>query len=88
MILNNSRCVYLTLAAILITIAPSAFAVTSFTLNKRVPAQYSERYGDIPLGALIRTDERYGNDQLIQGPRGWHYWNRLENPKNYQNPNL
>jgi hypothetical protein len=25
---------------------------------------------------------------LFQGPRGWDYWNRLENAKDYQNPNL
>jgi hypothetical protein len=40
------------------------------------------------LGAVIRTDERYGHDGLFQGPRGWDYWNLLENPRNYQDPNL
>jgi hypothetical protein len=47
------------------TTATPAFAATSFTLEKRAPAQAAPRYGDIPLGALIRTDERYGKDPLI-----------------------
>ncbi len=53
-----------------------------------MPAQNAERYGSLPLGAVIRTDERYGHDGLILGPRGWDFWNRLENPKPSQNPNL
>jgi hypothetical protein len=61
---------------------------TPFALKEGAPAGTGERYGDLPLGAVIRTDERYGHDALIQGPRGWDYWNRLENPKGYQNPNL
>ena len=66
----------------------SDFTPTPFTIEKRVPAQSVDRYGNLPLGALIRTDERYSQDRLIQGPRGWDYWNRLENPKDFQNPNL
>ncbi|HWU36640.1 MAG TPA: hypothetical protein VN203_03275, partial [Candidatus Acidoferrum sp.] len=61
---------------------------TDFTREKRAPARTAERYGDLPLGAVIRTDERYGRDGLFQGPRGWTYWNLLENPKDFQNPNL
>ncbi len=61
------------LAALLAAITTTVFAATPFTLEKRIPAQSAERYGDIPLGALIRTDERYSRDRLIQGPRGWHY---------------
>jgi hypothetical protein len=48
----------------------------------------SVRYGDRTLESTIRTDERYGHDGLFQGPRGWAYWNYLENPKPIQNPNL
>jgi hypothetical protein len=36
---------------------------------------------------VIRSDERY-NRGLFQGPRGWDYWNLLEDPRSYQNPNL
>jgi hypothetical protein len=60
----------------------------SFTLEKRATAKSTERYGDVPLGAVIRTDERYNNNGLFQGPRGWAYWNYLADPKPYQNPNL
>lgn len=76
------------LASLLYTMTTSAFAQTPFTIEKRVPARSVDRYGNLPLGALIRTDERYRQDPLIQGPRGWDYWNRLENPKDFQNPNL
>jgi hypothetical protein len=75
-------------ATLLGTMATPVVAQTEFTLEKRAPAQAAPRYGDIPLGALIRSDERYSKDPLIQGPRGWHYWNRLENPKDFQDPNL
>jgi len=64
------------------------FAQDAFTRAKRAMSQSVDRYGNVPLGAVIRTDERYGHDGLIQGPRGWDYWNLLENPKDYQNPNL
>ncbi|MDF0673615.1 MAG: hypothetical protein P0120_04635 [Nitrospira sp.] len=47
-----------------------------------------ERPGTKSLENIIRTDERYGHDGLFQGPRGWVYWNYLENPKPIQNPNL
>ena len=43
---------------------------------------------NLPLGAVIRTDERYGRDGLFRGPRGWDYWNLLENPQDLQDPNL
>jgi hypothetical protein len=62
--------------------------VDPFTLANRGPAKAYERFGDLPLGAVLRTDERYGADPLFQGPRGWDYWNRLENPKGDQNTNL
>ncbi len=52
-------------------------------------AQHANRYGDLPLGAVIRTDERYNNsNSLFLGPRGWDFWNLLEKPKAYQDPNL
>jgi hypothetical protein len=62
--------------------------LTPFTRAKRAAAQRADRYGDVPLGAVIRTDERYNQPGLFQGPRGWDYWNLLENPQPYQNPNL
>lgn len=46
------------------------------------------RFGDRSLESTIRTDERYGHDGLFQGPRGWVYWNYLQNPEPIQNPNL
>jgi hypothetical protein len=46
------------------------------------------RPGDKSLENIIRTDERYGDDGLFFGPRGWGYWNFLENPRPIQNPNL
>jgi hypothetical protein len=76
------------LAAIsVITTIASVFAQDSFTLERRATAKQADRYGDPPLGAVIRSDERY-NRGLFQGPRGWDYWNLLENPRSYQNPNL
>jgi len=63
-------------------------SATDFELSKRAQAKGRERYGEVPLGAVIRADERYGHDGLLVGPRGWDYWNRLENPGVYQNPNL
>ena len=76
------------LAALLVWTPTTALAQTDFTLKKRAPARTADRYGDLPLGAVIRTDERYGHDGLFQGPRGWDYWNRLQNPQGYQNPNI
>ena len=46
------------------------------------------RNGDVPLDAVIRIDERYNRDSLFYGPRGWDYWNLLQKPQPYQNPNL
>jgi hypothetical protein len=80
------------LAAAAVTMTAAAFAengwVDPFILALRAPAKATDRLGDLPLGAVIRTDERYGTDHLFQGPRGWDYWDRLENPKPDQNPNL
>ena len=47
-----------------------------------------KRFGDKAPEIIIRTDERYGHDVLLQGPRGWAYWNGLEKPRPIQNPNL
>ncbi len=58
-----------------------------YILAHRRAAEAYERFGDLPLGAVIRTDERYGPNELWQ-PRGWDYWNRLENPRPIQDPNL
>jgi hypothetical protein len=86
--LNKHPRTIVALASLLVTMTTTAFAATPFTLEKRVPAQIAERHGDLPLGAVIRTDERYGTDGFIQGPRGWDYWNRLATPRDSQNPNL
>jgi hypothetical protein len=61
----------------------TALAQAPFTRERRAPAQSSDRYGNLALGAVIRTDERYGHDGLFQGPRGWDYWNLLENPRDH-----
>ena len=61
---------------------------TSFELANRAQAKSAERYGDLPLGTVIRGDERYNRPGLFNGPRGWDYWNRLEDPAPHQNPNL
>src|SRR5713101_24489 len=80
------------LLTIFVTMAVPAFAQDAytppFTLEKRATARHADRYGDLSLGAVIRTDERYGHDSLFLGPRGWDYWNLLEKPKAYQDPNL
>jgi hypothetical protein len=68
--------------------AGKVLAPTPFTREKRAAAQRADRYGNLPLGAVIRTDERYGRDGLFRGPRGWDYWNLLENPQDFQDPNL
>lgn len=65
-----------------------AHAETPFTREKRQAGQVVDRYGDVPLGAIFRTDERYNKNSLFQGPRGWDYWNYLTNPQPYQDPNL
>lgn len=59
-----------------------------FTRNNRLAAQSADRFGSLPLEAVIRTDERYNKPGLFQGPRGWDYWNRLSSPKDYQDTNL
>jgi len=80
------------LTAVIVAITVPALAqdsfIAPFTLEKRAAAQHVDRYGDLALGAVIRTDERYGRDALFQGPRGWDYWNLLETPKPDQDPNL
>jgi hypothetical protein len=82
----------LAIAVTAVTMAASSVAeerwVDPFILAQRAPAKSFERFGDLPLAAVIRTDERYGADHLFQGPRGWDYWNRLENPSPTQDPNL
>src|SRR6266536_1061442 len=61
---------------------------TRYELANRAEAKNAKRYGDVPLGAVIRADERYNRPGLFNGPRGWDYWNRLEDPAPHQNPNL
>src|SRR5271157_5899735 len=79
------------LAAILTMTLPGVAQevyIAPFTLEKRDAAKNVDRYGDPSLGAVIRTDERYNKPGLFPGPRGWFYWNYLQNPKPYQDPNL
>jgi hypothetical protein len=63
-------------------------AASPYTLTNRAPTIHAERYGDVPLGAVIRTDERYNKGGLFAGPRGWSYCNFLADPGPYQDPNL
>ena len=80
------------LAAVLVTAATPVFSqgsyVDPFTLKNRVAGEALAREGDVSVGAVIRTDERYNKGGLFSGPRGWAYWNYLADPKGYQNPNL
>ncbi len=78
----------LCIAVVAATLPPPASAEDAFTLANRAAAQRVDRHGDVPLGGVIRTDERYGADGLFLGPRGWDYWNLLQNPSEDQNPNL
>jgi len=79
--------------ALALGLAPVSFAdaeehyTDPYILAHRKAAEAYERFGDLPLGAVIRTDERYGPTELFQ-PRGWDYWNRLEDPRPIQDPNL
>ena len=66
---------------------PRTTTTDPYILAHRKPAEAFGRFGDLPLGAVIRTDERYGATELFQ-PRGWDYWNRLEDPRPIQDPNL
>src|SRR6266851_8564346 len=75
-------------AALAAVVAATTPPVAAQTLEKGAAAQHTDRYGDQQLEATIRTDERYGHDGLFQGPRGWHYWIYLQDPKPIQNPNL
>jgi hypothetical protein len=59
------------LAAVLVTMTVPAFAQDAFTLKLRAPSEAADRYGDVPRGAVIRTDERYNRNGLFQGPREW-----------------
>src|SRR6516165_8083215 len=77
-----------TLSIVTMSMTLSVLALDSFTLANRSRAARVERDGDVPLGAIIRTDERYNRDSLFFGPRGWDYWNLLQNPLAYQDPNL
>jgi hypothetical protein len=92
--MDRHRCIWFiaALATVLLTMTAPVFGqgsyVDPFTLEKRAAGKAVERDGDVPLGAVFRTDERYNDGSLFQGPRGWIYWNLLPAPKEYQNPNL
>jgi hypothetical protein len=79
--------------ALAAALAASSFAEADerytdpYILGHRALSKSFERFGDLPLGAVIRTDERYGPTALFQ-PRGWDYWNRIEDPRPIQDPNL
>jgi hypothetical protein len=46
------------------------------------------RPGNKSLENIVRTDERYGHDEVWLGPRGRDYGSRLEHPRPYQIANL
>src|SRR6266581_2148093 len=82
---------FATALAAFATMSAPVFAdsyVDPFTMHNRAPGETAGRTGDVPLGAIFRTDERYNNGSIFSGPRGWVYWNYLTAPKGYQNPNL
>jgi hypothetical protein len=85
---NQKRWRLIAMLALNVILANSALALDSFTLANRAAAKNVNLYGDVPLGAVIRTDERYNRGGLFQGPRGWDYWNLLPDPEPYQDPNL
>src|SRR5262249_33083596 len=87
--LKNPTKLYEALALLIAVMAVPVLAQDAFTLaNRAKGGGLTERYGDVPLAGVSRTDERYNRDSLFNGPRGWAYWNLLQNPKDYQNPNL
>jgi len=47
-----------------------------------------QRPGNKSFENVVRTDERYGHDEVWLGPRGRDYGAMLENPKPYQIANL
>lgn len=79
-------------AAVLATATAPVFGQGSYVdpwvLQKRAAGQAVWREGDVELGAVFRTDERYNGSSAFQGPRGWAYWNLLPAPGPFQNPNL
>ncbi|QEG33221.1 hypothetical protein [Bythopirellula goksoeyrii] len=88
---QNSRLKRIGVTSILLAavVASSASAQTQGAPgHPLIVPPYPVRFGDRSLESTIRTDERYGHDGLFQGPRGWVYWNYLENPQPIQNPNL
>ena len=89
---NEQTYAFLTAMAVAIAATTVAAAADSFvdpyTLANRAEGNAVARIGDVPVTVSIRTDERYNNRGLFSGPRGWAYWNYLEDPKGYQNPNL
>lgn len=88
MIANLARSLAAALAAVFVTQALPALAQSRAAGATRPAAFAADRFGTLPLEAVIRTDERYGRDGLFQGPRGWNYWTRLDDPQPIQNPNL
>ncbi len=86
--------------ALRICIIGSLFLIVTFVVSSccaqdkpsekqpRIVPEYPIRFGDRTVEGTVRTDERYGRDGLFQGPRGWCYWNFLENPQPIQNSNL
>ncbi|QDT45685.1 hypothetical protein Pan241w_58120 [Gimesia alba] len=78
-----------TLFMIVVLMQSKSLAQTSLVEKQpRIVPEYPIRFGDKSLESTVRTDERYGHDGLFQGPRGWCYWNYLENPRPIQNSNL
>jgi hypothetical protein len=56
--MKMNKCTQLTaaLAAVIVTITVPVVAQDSFTRAKRAASQSVDRYGDLSLGAVIRTE--------------------------------
>jgi hypothetical protein len=55
------------LTAVTAAIALPVLAEVPFTREKSAVARHADRYGDLSLGAVIRTDERYNQAEQANG---------------------
>jgi hypothetical protein len=78
----------ITLLSVIAELTSTSSGQTTLREQPRVVPSYPIRFGDRSFESTVRTDERYGDDGLFQGPRGWCYWNFLTNPRPIQNSNL
>lgn len=85
----RSTTIGVTLIVLTFTLAWNSHAQTSSQERRpRIEPTYPIRFGDRSFENIVRTDERFGDDGLFQGPRGWCYWNYLSEPRPIQNSNL